>query len=183
MKRVIVVDTETTGLMEHAWAEVIEVGAVLMDAEHGELAAFSSLIMPSHIPPGAAEALRVNGLTREHLDAAPVISEVRPAFGAWRNAWGGWPLVSWHLPFDEHFWPWPGAWAPATSCLQRRAAEPMARAGLMVPRPNRRRFEVPSMAEACAYFRVQQVGAAHRALDDARTAARLWMALEKRREV
>lgn len=183
MKRIIVVDTETTGLMDDPHAEVIEIGAVVVDAEHGELGTFSLLVMPGHLHPKAVEALVINKISPDALTSAPTRDVARAAFGAWKASWGGLQMTSWFIGFDQHFWPWPGGWASSAECIQSRAAVPMAAAGLMVPRAGRQRWEVPNLLEAAAYFRTALPLTHHRALDDARAAAAIWRALEQRRGV
>jgi DNA polymerase III epsilon subunit-like protein len=179
----IIVDTETTGLMNDPLAEVIEIGAVVMDAEHGELGAFSLLVMPGRLHPKAVEALRINRIDPDALTNAPTYDVARATFGAWKASWGGLMMTSWFIDFDKHFWPWLGGWASSQACIQSRAAAPMARAGLMVPREGRTRFEVPSLIEAASYFRTAVPMTPHRALDDARAAAAIWRAMERTREV
>ena len=67
----LVIDTETTGLPKHRFAECIEIGAVLLDRNGTEVAAFSTLVKPRSCPPETDYALEVNHISREDLEHAP----------------------------------------------------------------------------------------------------------------
>jgi len=74
--RVLVVDTETTGLPFWEKAEVIEIGACVLSCRGIKVGAFSTLLRPSKLIldedwDQAQGALSVSGLTREELESAP----------------------------------------------------------------------------------------------------------------
>jgi DNA polymerase III epsilon subunit-like protein len=105
--RIAVVDTETTGIPErHPFARVVEVGAVICDwTETGivEVAAFESLARPSgdeHRLPGAAGALKFNGLTVEQIDKAPLDWQVGQALEAFIVNHGVAAIGAFNDPFD-----------------------------------------------------------------------------------
>ncbi len=77
MKRLVVLDTETTGLSPAEGDRMVEIGCVeLLHTRKGEQ--FHSLIHPDReIPP---EATRIHGITNERVANAPRFAEIVDAF-------------------------------------------------------------------------------------------------------
>jgi DNA polymerase III epsilon subunit-like protein len=168
----VVVDTETTGLPGDPWAELVEIGAVVLDDEGDEIGAFSSLLRPSFPPPVEADpAFAVNGLTRALLSRAPDRAAVLLAFRAWLAAYEHPPATAWPVVFEQHFLA--GLGLRWTSCLQRAGTAVMKVRGAFTPstRSDGTRREHASLAVAADHFGVVPTGPTHRALVDARIAA------------
>lgn len=168
MSRVIVVDTETSGLSVRNGGRVIEIGAVAV--EDGQVVAELSTLINS----GAVisySAFRVHGISEQMLTGRPTPQEVWPWFLEFA---GTSPLVAHNAPFDRAFvqhelhllgLPFDNPWH-CTVRLSRRK----------LPRLMNHKLEtVYKHLFGGLPEDVQQ----HRALDDARMAARVWMELSK----
>lgn len=161
--RLLAVDTETTGLSPAAGDRLVEVARVeIADGALGE--DWSSLVRPGRpIPP---EASRVHGITDAMVADAP---EPGPVGLALRDACGELPLVFHNAPFD----------LPFLIQMFRDAGAP----GLLNPI-----VDTLGLARGLSGTGSNSLGAlasryglpperAHRALGDARTTARLFLAL------
>jgi ATP-dependent DNA helicase DinG len=93
-----VVDLETTGLAGEPEAEVIELGAVLLDPGLSRVTTVASLVRPSRPLPRAIR--RVTGLDDADLVGAPGAAALAPAA---RAALAGRVLVAHNAPFERHF--------------------------------------------------------------------------------
>lgn len=93
-----VVDLETTGLAEDPAAEVIEVGALLLDASQRLAAVLERTVRPRGRVPRFVTAL--TGLTQSRLADAPPIEAVAPALAKWLE---GRTIVSHNARFERHF--------------------------------------------------------------------------------
>lgn len=166
-KRHIVVDVETTGISIMRGGRVIEVGVVAVE-NGGIVAEFDTLIDAG--APISDGAFRVHGISEAMLAGKP----------APREAWRGFlefvadaPLIAHNAPFDSAF-----------------IRHELARLGKRLPnrwhctvRLARKHLpHLPNHRLETVYhhlFGPLPGGAqSHRALDDARLAARVWMALE-----
>jgi DNA polymerase-3 subunit epsilon len=83
MKHIVVFDTETTGLPLHMKAplhkqpKIIELGAVLLSRETGEIVGeYNQLIHPGEEV--SAEITKITGITNEQLRGQPTFHEVLP---------------------------------------------------------------------------------------------------------
>ena len=164
--KVIVIDLETTGFAPHRGDRVIEVGAVAV--ENGEITSeFSSLIqVPRMIP---SPATRVHGITNEMLTGQPLPEEVFPAL---RGFLGEGVLAAHNAAFDISF-----------------LRHEFGRLGFGLPNryvctlelARRRLPQLPDHRLATVYrhlFGEFPPGVKlHRALDDARMAAQVWVAM------
>lgn len=192
MTPLIVIDTETTGLVPDEWARVIELGAVLVDQETGDvLSTFESLIRPDILDERAEPAMTVNNIDPASLRSAPDARTVVGLFDAWRgpHAWRfGILTTAWPVTFDRLMLERTGLghieWG---ECLTRGAAAIMGPAGaLRAADPTHYRYVPdspwlrPSLAEARVFFGVPVVGTPHRALTDARVAAGIAVAIRRR---
>lgn len=166
MSRIIVVDVETTGMSVSRGGRVIEIGAVAV--EQGQVVAEFDTLIDS----GAAisyGAFRVHGISDEMLAGKPAPQDVWQWF---REFAGVSPLVAHNAPFDSTFvrhelgllgLVLPNQW----HCTVRLARR------LLPQLPNHKldtvyRYLFGSLPEGVNR---------HRALDDARMAARVWVEL------
>lgn len=167
-RRLLVIDTETTGMSPSGGAELVEVARVVL--EDGTIAeTWSSLVKPARpIPP---DATRVHGITDAMVADAPAPAAVAAAL---RAACAELPLVFHNAPFD----------LPFLIALMRASGQPplfnpivdtlgLAR-GLFGTGSN-------SLGALAARLELPRESA-HRALGDARTTARLFLALAGRWE-
>jgi DNA polymerase III subunit epsilon len=159
----VVIDTETNGLGGEA-CELTEVGTVLVGG--GELHdRFSSLVRTAM--PLRRGIQRFTGITQQMVDDAPAPESILPVVAA---QLGGRVMVAHNAPFDRRVlrqafsrigWDWP---APPVICTA-------ALARTMLPLQRERRLV--ALADALGI----EVQAAHRALPDAETCARVLCAL------
>lgn len=169
----LVIDVETTGLVEDEWARVVEVGAVLFDPWGAEQDTFSALVRPSIFDPEqAAEALRINGIApADILDALPEAA-VAEALGVWLTRVRQRAPVAfyaWGAEFEEAMLARMGV-TLALCCAMGWACQSLTRGD----RPRMR------LVDAAADLGVPVPAHLHRALADARLAGRVLFALETR---
>lgn len=164
--RCVAVDLETTGFSPFRGDRVIEVGAVAV--ESGVIVCeFSTLVrVPRTIP---LKASSVHSITNRMLEGQPLPEEVYPAF---RDFIGGSTLVAHNARFDLAF-----------------LVHELGRLGMSLP--NRHvctlslaRRRLPGLRDhrletVCRHLfgGVPEGIMQHRALDDARLTARVWLAL------
>lgn len=166
---IVVLDTETTGLSTLRGGRVIEIAALRVRGDR-IVSLFHTLINPG--TPILAAAIRVHGITPATLRGAPHPDQVWPHF---RRFIGDSPLVAHNAPFDRSFilheltlcgYPLHNHW----HCTLRRS-----------------RRELPHLPD----HRLETVAThllggipptlrLHRALDDARLTAAVWLALQRR---
>lgn len=186
---IIVLDTETTGFPSMGWAHVIELGAVLLDCDGAELGHFTQVVNPPVLDGRADKALSINGIPREEILAAPNTQTVNSRFLTWAaGATAVLPFVTaFNVDFDR-----PMVWRMGldlrwASCIMLRAMEIMGPAGELKPAdPMHPRYDPsrpylwPSLAAAGEFFGVPPCEPAHRALSDARRAAGVAIAIQRR---
>ncbi|MFT5686909.1 MAG: DNA polymerase III epsilon subunit-like protein [Myxococcota bacterium] len=97
------IDTETTGMLNDPLAEVIEIGAVILDRWGNEIGHFNELARPWHNPhrPTALAALNVSGIKTAELRAARPIAEVAADFQAWLTSWNNPVCIAYNVGFDK----------------------------------------------------------------------------------
>ena len=185
---ILVLDTETTGFADRDWSRVVEVGAVLVGCDGAEVACFESFVLPDILDERADGALAVNHITREMLADAPDAETVSARLESWIINLGD-PLTSepftpyasaFNIAFDRPMlarmgWRW-NRWA---RCIMERASDIMGEEGLLGERRNGR-YRWPKLSAAAEFFGVTVDGEAHRALTDARTAARIMACIRAR---
>jgi DNA polymerase-3 subunit epsilon len=166
-KRLVVVDVETTGLSAARGGRVIEVGAVAL--ENGVIAAELDTLICVDAPISYG-AFLVHGISGEMLAGKPGPEEVWPQF---MEFIGGSPLVAHSAPFDSAFVRhelallgirFPNRW----HCTVRKSRRALP--GL----PNHRLDTVYRHL----FGNIPHDARRHRALDDARLTAMVWLALE-----
>jgi DNA polymerase III subunit epsilon len=169
-EQVVIVDVETTGLSTQGGGRVIEIGAVRV--EHGAIGAeFGTLIgvaAPIHYG-----AFRVHGISRAMLEGQP---EPRRVWQLFHDFVGAATLVAHNYTFDRGFilhelgflgLQLPNHW----HCTLRLARKRLPHL------PNHRLVTVASELFGPIPDDLQL----HRALDDARLTARVWLELTHRR--
>ncbi len=93
-----IVDLETTGLQNEPEAEILELGAVLVDPGTARLRTAAALVRTRRPLPRAVA--RLTGLREEDLAGAPPIEALAPAF---RELLAGRTLVAHNAEFERHF--------------------------------------------------------------------------------
>ncbi len=164
--RSVVIDLETTGLSPIRGERVIEVGAVAV--ESGDVVdEFHSLIqVPRRIP---WQAARLHGITGEMLVGQPLPEEVYPAL---RNFIGGSTLVAHNAPFDLSFLR--HELGRLGFRLPNRHVCTLELARRRFPRLDNHRLETVARHLLGALPDNTRL---HRALDDARLTAQVWVAM------
>ena len=176
--RIVVLDTETTGIFgRDEWAEVVELGAVIVDCDGREVAAYRSLVKPSVLDERAAPAMAVNKIDPAVLVNAREAWEVILEFVAWCVQYDAPFLTAYNVAFDRAGIEKMGLsfkegdekpvlrWA---SCIMEKA-----KADMRVSRWLR-------LSVAAEHYGVPVVGEAHRAETDARTAAGVMCAIQRK---
>jgi DNA polymerase-3 subunit epsilon len=163
----IALDVETTGLFVEKGHRVIEIGAVRMDGDvMGE--EFQSLINTDK--PITKEAWKVHGITAEMLAGQPGAKDVLPAF---RDFTGTCTLVAHNAAFDVGF-------------LQRE----FMRAGLVFNGSHKCTLKMSrKLFPGLGNYKLETIARhlgipvdktrRHRALDDARLTAQVWIEVRK----
>lgn len=174
-------DTETSELDRPM---LVEVGAVLMEDDR-ERAAVSLIVRPDgwRISPGAA---RVHGITQEYASAlgVPLVVAVSALTNLWANAEF---RVAHNLEFDEkvvalacgHLGRTSSLPAPPGRCTMQLAAPILALPPTerMIAAGYGDKPKSPSLAECCRHFFGEEPAGHHSALADARSAARVYLAM------
>lgn len=183
----LVLDTETTGLLEHSYACLVEIGAVVVSPSGSIVARWGSLIRPSiDPPPEADEALTVNGLDRAGLAVAPPWQQVRGDLLRWVMGldyvamFSLGSVTSFNKQFDKGMVDRQGGLGPLDrlwgDCIQldagRKLHDPKA--------ATRRAPGRPPLSWVASELGIEQTLPAHRAVSDAETAARVMVALRSR---
>jgi DNA polymerase III epsilon subunit-like protein len=170
---IIVWDTETTGLPRDSWAAVVDLGAVLVSQEGEIIGEFECLVLPEVLDERADFALSISGITPELLRAEGLTAQAAlERVDLWM---AGLPQemtfhTSFNIAFDKPMMRRMGLEYPAwASCIMLKAQAAM-NAG-----------KWPKLKEAAPFFGVTQEEPAHRALADAKTAAKIMVEIQRRR--
>jgi DNA polymerase III epsilon subunit-like protein len=170
--RIVVLDTETSGLPDDPNARVVEIAAALFDtADTTPLATFTSLICPDVLTDeGRAVIEKVSHIPFEELDAAPTPAEVWAAFQQFLGTAAPFKhITAYNREFDqhmiEHTLPEEAKDLPWGPCVMVTFAERFAvyshmKEDLTGPIPFR-------LSVAARLLDLQHEGDAHRALADA----------------
>lgn len=165
-RRVVVVDVETTGLSARQGSRVIEVGLVMVEDGH-VVAEFESLIDCG--APISYGAFRVHGISEAMLAGQPSPAEVWPQVV---DFVGSAPLIAHNAPFDR------GCVLRELELLGlKRLKNPWhctVRLARKVLRLDNHRLET---VYRHLFGELPCTMQRHRALDDARLAARVWVEL------
>ena len=166
MNRIIFVDTETTGLAVRNGGRVIELGAVAV--EDGQVVAELSTLIDTGAPISYA-AWRVHGISADMLAGRPTPAEVWPWF---MEFVGDSALCAHNAPFDRSFVEHELALLQMTLSSPWHCTVRLARKAL----PQLANHRLDTVYQHLFGPLPSGVNR-HRALDDARMAARVWVAL------
>lgn len=184
----LVLDTETTGLVEHDFATIVELGAVIVAPSGFLVSRWRSYVRPLvlPLPPEADEAMRVNGIDLANLADAPTWPDVRSGLLGWLfssdyvASFSLGTITSFNVDFDRTMVDRAGGlgvldrmWG---DCIQLDAGAKLHDTEAHTRRDPRR----PSLRWTARELGIEQVEPAHRALSDAETAARVMVALRSR---
>ena len=182
MSRGIFVHIETNGLDPDRHS-VVQVAVAIAGPGDRIVREFSSLANPGEpaLLETEPEALRVNGLLIEEIQAAPPAEEVARKLTACLDDYRDYPIHAYHRAFSAGFlgrppWEVEGTWGES---VMEAAAKMMAFAGAL--RSRRREAKFPTLTESAHYFGVAVEGL-HRGLLDAKLLHRVYSALLRMRE-
>jgi hypothetical protein len=114
---VAVVDLETTGLPDRGSAEILEIGAVLLDPGRSEVQTLSSLVRPRQPVPRAVRAL--TGIRDADVADSPAIEAIAATVGAELL---GRTIIAHNADFERYFlerFVSGASWTPRTSSPAR----------------------------------------------------------------
>ena len=168
MHRIVVVDTETTGLSVRNGGRVIEIGAVAV--ENGQITAELATLINTNTPISHG-AWRVHGISQSMLTGKPTPQEVWPWF---LEFVGASPLVAHNAPFDRAFISHELNLQGVPLLNQWHCTVQLARRKL--PQLINHKLET---VYKHLFGKLPEDVQRHRALDDALMAARVWMELSK----
>jgi DNA polymerase III epsilon subunit-like protein len=177
MTDIVVIDTETTSQYPER-AKILEVAAVIVRNDLIEDRFYNSLVNPGieHLV-GAEGALAVNGLKKEEIAAAPAEKLVREHFVRF-IADAKLPITSFNVHYDKvvlNTNEWATLELEWGECIMLAAQRIMGKAGALPFRKGD--YKYPNLNEAGRFFGVGS--GTHRAIEDARTAAKVWIAISK----
>ncbi len=183
MNRGVYVDVETTGLRAYN-AHIVEAAAVVMDENGRLLESFVTLANPGKeaLQRMDPSALATHGLTPEMLESEPDSQQAGVAFRGYVEKQSGCLVYAFNSNFDRSFLsriPWsipPERWG---ECIMEAAQKLMKD---VLPRFPDGTLRMPSLARAAKFFGVKQDLDAHRALPDAKVAARIHAEIQIRRQ-
>jgi DNA polymerase III epsilon subunit family exonuclease len=166
----LALDFETTGL-DSAIGRVVEIGAIRFRSEGGicaEEASLACLVNPGM--PIPARAISIHGISDADVAQAPSFAEVAPALLALAE---GAVIVAHNAGFDLSFLDM----ELSRAGISRAEAKVQDTVGLSRRAfPGRASYRLGAIAAALGI----EAGAAHRAIDDARTCMLLYMACVRR---
>jgi DNA polymerase III epsilon subunit-like protein len=197
---ILVLDTETSGLPQHPGARPIEVAAVVVGTDGAILEEYSSLVR-SHEEPEppfhAHFALNLTGIRWEEVLAAPtvdqVLADLEALAGRHCTRW----VAAYNRDFDREMMRrigWGGDWKWCSDIMLKAMLPWMAEAKVLAhsdPYHWQHNPDLPFLfpplcpngkgkMSVAEFFGVEVVGIAHRALSDARVAARVIVEIQRR---
>lgn len=161
-------------------------GAVLVDVTGDIIDEFQLPICPEVLDERCGVALKISGLTREFLqDHGESPDYARDAALEWvairRASAPDLYSTAFNVGFDKPMMGRMGLhmdpWGP---CIMKVAQTEMGRAGAL-PQFSNGAYKFPKLSEASEFYRVPMTEPAHRALADAKTAAAIMVAIQRRR--
>ncbi|HUV50285.1 MAG TPA: 3'-5' exonuclease [Anaerolineae bacterium] len=168
MNRYVALDVETTGFSPKSGDRVIEIGAVAIENQ-SIIAEFSSLIDVDKMIPWQVQ--RVHGITNEMLEGEPKPDEVLPEFYKFI---AGSILVAHNASFDVGFLR--NEFALLGMSLNNQSLCTLKISRKLYPHlPNHKLETVSRYLLGKSANQMQK----HRALDDAKLAAMIWLEMEK----
>lgn len=181
----IIIDTETTGLLSNAQATPWEIAALALD-EHGqEVDTISILGRPDPWDEAMRPIVALGGIDPEEVLAAQPLAEQLDQLSGWLgdHMSRGARLTAFNIAFDAPMLTRCGldlaseAWAP---CVMEAAKKAMGRAGALPWFRKYNDWKMPKLSEAASFYGVPQQEPAHRALADAWTAGLIAVAMQRR---
>ena len=164
-RSMVVVDVETTGLSPSCFGRVCEVGAVKI--KNGRVAGtFQSLVNPQYPMPYGAYC--VHGISDEMLEGAPTFREIALSV---EEFFEDLPVAAYNAPFDVGFLNNEFSISGSHYMIPRQKAVDI----LVLSRRYLRGLASYSLPKVARSLNIK-AGNAHRALDDARTA---WKVFKK----
>ncbi len=173
----IITDVETLGFNAEK-AQVVEIGLSVLDGEEKEIAAFSSLVFADDAAIEAGkDALDANKIDPDQIRTAPRIELVAAAMWDFLrpiySAYPGILIHSFNVPFDRRFLvrdPWMLLAEYWGECIMDASKKAMGTS------------KFPSLDRAIEHFGLKFEGDAHRALPDARMAAKVYSQINRARK-
>lgn len=184
----VIIDTETTGLLSDPDASPWEIAAVLLDADGQEIDHIEIVGRPDPYREPMRRIIALGGIDPDQVLALPSIHEVIQSsdLGSWmaRAYRAGARATAFNVAFDQpmmervHFPILPDqGWAP---CVMEAAKRAMGRAGALPWMAKYDDWKMPKLSEAADFYGVPQQQPAHRALADARTAGLIAVEIQRR---
>ena len=181
----IVIDTETTGLLNDAQATPWEIAAVLLDEQGQEVSTLGLIGRPDPWREDMRRIVALGGIDPDAVLAMAPIAERRQELQGWLDAGlaGGARITSFNVEFDATMLDRgrlvvaPKHWGP---CIMSRAKKVMGPAGALPWYRWLGDWKMPRLSEAASFYGVPQQHPAHRALADARTAGLIACELQRR---
>jgi len=179
----IFADVETTGLKAYT-SHVVEAAIVVLDEHLEEVDHFQTFSNPGEeaLQQASPEALRVNRISPEDLRAAPPAEDAARALQSFLGRYPG-PIHAFNNDFDLWFLarsPWFVPSRQWGECVMLAAMKAMKEADALETRWDGGP-KWPRLEEAARFFGIP-VAESHRALDDARTASRIYAAILRSRK-
>lgn len=172
--RLLVIDTETTGLS--TTAQVVEIAIVVVEADQVTDARSVLVGVPPSLLQGEEweRAAETHQIRRAEIVVAPRADRVGARLAAWYESLGRPPCCAWPTSFDARLiaqtWPSLPLYWPEDLCIKRLWSRVVG-------------GRAPSLTNAAAALGVTPpAGQAHRALYDARLAAHLMLELRDRQQ-
>lgn len=169
MNRYIVFDVETTGLRPDRGDRIIEIGAVALMGED-TVDEFSTLVHPEHSIP--RDVTIIHGITEEMLVGQPGPDEVIPRF---HEFIGTSTLVAHNAEFDVTFLRYEFDRLGLRLNNRHRCTLKMVRKRY----PGLPNYHLETVARRLLGISAEE-GQRHRALDDARLTARIWVEMRRK---
>lgn len=181
----IIIDTETTGLLDDRDATPWEIAAVVVDANGNEIDHTTIMGCPAPYLERMRRIIGLGGLDPDEVLSAPPISDHIPMIRKWSEPYitGGARLTAFNVAFDAPMLARVGldlAGAPWAPCIMETAKKAMGCSGALPWMDRYRDWKMPRLSEAANFYDVPQQEPAHRALADARTAALIAVAMQRR---
>lgn len=180
--RLVVLDTETTGLPRDRSSRVWELAAVLLDEDGVEVASFESVMLPDPFPDDreVREALKIGGVDRAMIESAPPAVKEIARFVDWLPV--DVPVTAFNIGFDRELLSRSGMprlrW---TTCIMMAAHRDMSLdPECPLHQWDSGEYKWPRLDEAAAYYGVAQQEPAHRAMADVRTSVGVLLELQRR---
>lgn len=178
----IIPDVETTGRRTYN-SKIVEVAAIVLDAKFQEIERWGTLVDPGPQALALAQpkAMEVNKITAEALRGAPQENDAAKGLHELLARHPDSQLHAFNNDFDSWFLardPWSVKQERWGECIMRASMDIMEAANAL-PKRDDGTVKFPNLREAAAFFKVQSTPS-HRAIDDCRTAADIYIEILRR---